>query len=64
MTPPTTIRHMGPREAAMVVLCASSFGSSILFIDIIVTEVPPVALACARSIVSFLTLAGFMVSTA
>ena len=47
----------------MVVLCASSFGSSFLFIDIIVTEVPPVTLACAQSIVSFLTLAGFMVAT-
>jgi len=57
------IRHMGPREAALVVLCASSFGSSFLFIDIIVLEVPPVTLACARSIVSFLTLAGFMVAT-
>ncbi|MBT5435197.1 MAG: DMT family transporter [Alphaproteobacteria bacterium] len=56
MASATPIRHMGPREIALVVICAASFGSSFLFIDIIVTEVPPVTLACARSIVSFLTL--------
>jgi len=56
-TTTTPIRQLGMREAALVVICAVSFGSSFLFIDIIVTEVPPVTLACARSIVSFLTLA-------
>jgi len=41
----------------MVVLTACGFGSSFLFIDLVVAEVPPVTLACARSVVSFLTLA-------
>jgi drug/metabolite transporter (DMT)-like permease len=50
------IRQLGARDLALVVLCASSFGSSFLFIDIIVGEVPPVTLACARSIISLLTL--------
>lgn len=58
MTPGMTdIRQLGPRDIALVVLCACSFGSSFLFIDIIVGEVPPVTLACARSIISLLTLA-------
>lgn len=38
-------------------MCATTFGSSFLFIDIIGGEVPPVTLACARSIISLLTLA-------
>lgn len=51
------IRQLGPRDIALVVLCATTFGSSFLFIDIIVAEVPSVTLACARSIISLLTLA-------
>ncbi len=50
------IRQLGIRDIALVALCAASFGSSFLFIDIIVGEVPPVTLACARSIISLLTL--------
>ena len=52
----TEIRQLSTRDIALVVLCAASFGSSFLFIDIVVKEVPPVTLACARSIISFLTL--------
>jgi drug/metabolite transporter (DMT)-like permease len=57
------IRHMGPRDALMVALIACGFGSSFLFIGIIVAELPPVTLACARSIVSFVTLSVIMSAT-
>jgi drug/metabolite transporter (DMT)-like permease len=50
------IRQLGPRDIALVVLCATTFGSSFLFIDIIVGEEPLVTLACARSIILLLTL--------
>lgn len=54
------IRHMGPREALLVILTACGFGSSFLFIDLIVTEVPPVTLACARSLISLTALSVVM----
>jgi drug/metabolite transporter (DMT)-like permease len=47
---------MGPRDALLVVLTACGFGSSFLFIKIIVPEVPPVTLALARSCVALATL--------
>jgi len=56
MRAPAPIRHMGPRDALMVVVAAAGFGSSFLFIGIVVTEVPPVTLACARSLVTLATL--------
>lgn len=50
------IRHMGPRDVLLVVLTACGFGSSFLFIAIIVPEVPPVTLAMGRSAVSLAAL--------
>ncbi len=50
------IRHMGPRDALLVVLTACGFGSSFLFIKIVVPEVPPVTLALIRSLVALATL--------
>lgn len=50
------ISHMGPRDALLVVLTACGFGSSFLFIKIVVPEVPPVTLTLARSGVALATL--------
>jgi len=47
---------MGMRDAVLVVLTACGFGSSFLFIKIILPEVPPVTLALARSVVALFTL--------
>lgn len=47
---------MGPRDVLLVVFTACGFGSSFLFIEIIVPEVPPVTLAMARSAVSLVAL--------
>jgi len=55
------IRHMGPRDLLLVILTASGFGSSFLFINLIVAELPPVTLACARTLVSLATLYVVMV---
>ena len=50
------IRHIGPRDVLLVVLTACGFGSSFLFIKMIVPEIPPVTLAMGRSLVSLTTL--------
>lgn len=47
---------MGPQDALLVVLTACGFGSSFLFIKIVVPEVPPVTLALVRSGVALTTL--------
>ena len=43
-------------DAVFALICATGFGGSFLFINVAVTEIPPITLTAARSIISFVAL--------
>lgn len=43
-------------DAVFALICATGFGGSFLFINVAVTEIPPITLTAARSVISFLAL--------